>query len=133
MDKAYTKEQAAYHFASCGWSQEAVALILTKWDSPNVQEVVGYTLRRELLRAARADGTHAPRPFRVSVKEPIPRRISKAVFERDAYRCCECGTWLNLTVDHILPESKGGTLALSNLRTLCQSCNSKKGARVDAP
>jgi len=133
MKQSYTKTQAVRHFDSCGWSQEIIALILTEWDKPNVQEVVRYALRRERLRIARTKGTQVPRPFCVSVKKPIPRRTSKAVFERDAYRCCECSTWLNLTVDHILPEIKGGTLALSNLRTLCQSCNSRKGARVDAP
>jgi hypothetical protein len=62
-------------------------------------------------------------------KEKIPRRIAKAVFERDGYRCVHCGTWLDLTVDHITPESKGGALDMDNLQTLCGSCNSRKGAR----
>lgn len=69
-------------------------------------------------------------PLRPSTsKVAIPRSIAKAVFERDAYRCVFCGSWTNLTVDHIYAESKGGTLALDNLQTLCASCNSRKGAR----
>jgi len=81
----------------------------------------------EQLRAANA---REPRPqIRPSNKVNIPRSIAKAVFERDAYRCVRCGTWQDLTVDHIHPESKGGTLDLNNLQTLCQSCNSRKGAR----
>lgn len=62
-------------------------------------------------------------------KENIPAEIRWAVFERDDFRCKQCGTRRNLTVDHIFPESKGGELTMDNLQTLCKSCNSKKGVR----
>lgn len=65
-------------------------------------------------------------PYR---KATISRSLSKAVFERDMYRCKKCGTHLDLSVDHIVPESKGGTLDMDNLQTLCRPCNSRKGAR----
>ena len=52
-----------------------------------------------------------------------------AVFERDKYRCIQCKTHLDLTVDHIYPERKGGTLDMENLQTLCRSCNSRKGVK----
>lgn len=35
----------------------------------------------------------------------------------------------NLTIDHMLPRSKGGTDHLENLQLLCNFCNSKKGDR----
>jgi hypothetical protein len=60
-------------------------------------------------------------------KKTISRTLSKAVFERDLYRCKHCGTHKDLSVDHIYPESKGGDLDMDNLQTLCRSCNSKKG------
>jgi DNA-directed RNA polymerase subunit RPC12/RpoP len=63
-------------------------------------------------------------------KRRIPRRLAKLVFERDAYRCVTCGAHIDLTVDHIVPESKGGPTTLENLQTMCRSCNSKKGARL---
>ena len=36
----------------------------------------------------------------------------------------------NLTVDHIVPQSKGGSDHLDNLQLLCGACNSKKGGRT---
>jgi hypothetical protein len=53
------------------------------------------------------------------------------IFERDKYRCKKCGDWHGLTIDHIVPRSKGGTDELGNLQTLCHSCNSKKGAKIE--
>jgi 5-methylcytosine-specific restriction endonuclease McrA len=67
-----------------------------------------------------------------SKKQAIPHWLAKQVMERDAYRCQEpgCGTWIDLTVDHIIAESLGGPTELDNLRTLCRPHNSSKGARV---
>ena len=62
-------------------------------------------------------------------KKAIPRALSKAVFERDAYRCVACGGHIDLTCDHIVAESRGGPTTYENLQTMCRSCNSRKGAR----
>lgn len=62
-------------------------------------------------------------------KARIPATLARQVMERDAYRCRHCGTHLALTCDHVIPESKGGPTTLENLQTLCQPCNSRKGAR----
>lgn len=62
-------------------------------------------------------------------KAVIPRALAKSVFERDAYRCVHCSGHMDLTCDHVIPESKGGATILQNLQTLCRPCNSKKGDR----
>lgn len=56
-------------------------------------------------------------------------QLMLALIERDGYRCARCGAIEELTIDHILPLSKGGTDDLANLRILCKKHNSKKGAR----
>ncbi len=63
-------------------------------------------------------------------KAPISAELCRQVFERDAYRCRHCNGWLDLTVDHIVPESVGGTTVSENLQTLCRSCNSVKGVSL---
>lgn len=37
--------------------------------------------------------------------------------------CAYCGSAHSLTVDHIVPRSKGGTGSLTNLTRACQRCN----------
>jgi 5-methylcytosine-specific restriction endonuclease McrA len=65
----------------------------------------------------------------VHQKKPIPESIKWKVWERDNFTCKKCGSRQFLSVDHIFPEVKGGTLDMDNLQTLCKSCNSAKGAR----
>jgi HNH endonuclease len=52
--------------------------------------------------------------------------LRSAGFEQ-AEACELCGSTENLVIDHIIALSQGGTNELSNLRTLCQSCNTKQG------
>lgn len=42
--------------------------------------------------------------------------------------CACCGSTNNLTIDHIIPISRGGKNERSNVQVLCEPCNLKKGA-----
>lgn len=68
------------------------------------------------------------RPIGSRAKQVIPPSIRWGVWERDDFTCRHCGTRRDLSIDHILAESKGGTLSPENLQTLCRPCNSRKGA-----
>jgi hypothetical protein len=57
------------------------------------------------------------------------RKIFQRIAERDGEFCRKCGAINNLTVDHIIPLSKGGSNDDDNFQILCTSCNRKKGAR----
>lgn len=49
------------------------------------------------------------------------------VFKRDGNKCQYCGTHKDLTLDHLIPRSKGGKSSWTNLVTACKKCNAKKG------
>lgn len=87
---------------------------------------------RTILEALTAQGLYVDpktRPKTPPKKQIISQGLRTKVLERDAYRCVQCATHVDLSVDHIKPESKGGTLDFDNLQTLCRSCNSSKGAK----
>ena len=55
----------------------------------------------------------------------------KNVIRRDGGKCQYCGKAANpLTVDHIMPRSRGGEDTWENLTTACMYCNNKKGDRT---
>lgn len=60
----------------------------------------------------------------------ISRDIRAMIYRRDGSRCLHCGSMQDLTLDHIIPWSQGGSDSPTNLQTLCRSCNAKKGARA---
>ena len=47
---------------------------------------------------------------------------------RDGYTCVYCGSEDNLTIDHVIPQCKGGKTNSSNCVTACRSCNQAKGS-----
>ena len=51
----------------------------------------------------------------------------KAILKRDHHTCQYCGSFKSLTVDHIIPTSKGGKDVWANLVAACRSCNERKG------
>jgi 5-methylcytosine-specific restriction endonuclease McrA len=44
--------------------------------------------------------------------------------------CLACGASAPLTVDHVIPLSKGGTNMIENIQPLCRPCNSSKGTQT---
>jgi 5-methylcytosine-specific restriction endonuclease McrA len=68
------------------------------------------------------------------------KNIKRVVWQRDQWKCRYCGLDMKgdmitvklrkpqsrITVDHVIPTSKGGSNELENLVTCCQLCNTKK-------
>ena len=58
-------------------------------------------------------------------KVPLTR---ENIYKRDNYECVYCGDShvKTLTLDHVIPQSKGGKNSWDNLVTACKRCNSEK-------
>jgi 5-methylcytosine-specific restriction endonuclease McrA len=68
----------------------------------------------------------------VRVPQAVKRRISRrALFARDGWRCVYCGSsGGRLTLDHVVPRSRGGDSVWENVVTACAPCNLRKGDRT---
>lgn len=67
--------------------------------------------------------------YRASVAYDYQKHRS-FVYQRDGHRCVYCGAHQNLSLDHVVPLSRGGSNDLDNLATACRSCNSQKSNRT---
>lgn len=65
-------------------------------------------------------------PEEPKVPRQIPAKVRWEVWERDDFTCQKCCSRRYLTIDHIIPWSRGGTHEIGNLRTLCRTCNGRK-------
>lgn len=54
----------------------------------------------------------------------------RAIHQRDRNRCGYCGSTRNLTIDHIIPTSRGGENSWCNMICSCMKCNTHKGNRT---
>jgi len=55
----------------------------------------------------------------------------KNVLIRDGFKCAYCGSVKRkLTIDHIIPKSRGGKTNFENCVSSCKSCNNKKGNKT---
>ena len=68
--------------------------------------------------------TYVPLPFNRLVLS------RKNLYLRDNHLCQYCGTSGTLTIDHVLPKSRGGVETWENLVTSCMRCNNRKGDRL---
>jgi hypothetical protein len=69
------------------------------------------------------------------VKVPLSRIVSQKpsrsmIYKRDGYKCQYCSSTRRLTIDHVVPKSKGGGESFNNLVVACSSCNTKKGNKL---
>lgn len=114
----------------------ARAVIMTFKNTVTVEELDGH----RVLRSARAEFP-VPSVIRRRTYINIRRRREASgskrlrIYIRDKFRCQYCGVKKNagdLTLDHILPRSRGGDNSPVNVVTACVACNNRKGDRTPA-
>lgn len=69
------------------------------------------------------------KPRRDAQKCIKKKETRKHIIDRDK-KCLCCGSDKNLSIDHIIPVSIGGSNDFNNLQLLCKSCNSRKGTKI---
>lgn len=75
-------------------------------------------------------------PAVIRLRRAIAHRLASLkpsrnlVFRRDRHTCQYCGGKAHLTIDHVMPQSRGGGDTWENLVTACAPCNHSKGART---
>jgi 5-methylcytosine-specific restriction endonuclease McrA len=85
------------------------AMINKKYRLPEIIKLVNYV----------------PLPY----KDAVLSR--KNIYLRDNHTCQYCGkTGDNLTIDHVVPRSRGGKETWENMVVCCARCNNRKGSRT---
>ena len=114
----------------------ARAVIMVFKNTVSVEELDGD----RVLRSARAEYP-VPSVIRRRIYINIRRRREASsmkrlrIYMRDKFRCQYCGEKKpasELTLDHILPRSRGGDNSPVNVVTACVACNQRKGDRTPA-
>lgn len=95
------------------------AEILEKGIEP-IMTTVGDFVRPIIIRLLSYVKYHS-RPLKIN---------RKRIYKRDNNQCVYCESKKHLTIDHVIPKSKGGNNSWKNLVTCCLPCNLKKGNKT---
>ncbi|MCE9545929.1 MAG: HNH endonuclease [Planctomycetia bacterium] len=78
-----------------------------------------------------------PRVIRLLSYDKVPKQglrfNRRNIFARDENRCQYCGEHFptsELSLDHVVPRSRGGEMSWENIVCCCVSCNVRKGGRT---
>lgn len=90
----------------------------------------------DYIRAARYS-VEVPRVIRLLAYDRLPRQRvrfnRRNLFARDNHRCQYCGknfATTELSLDHVVPRSRGGPTTWENMVAACLKCNVRKGGRT---
>lgn len=125
--------------------KKGMSLIFQENAKPLDQDLILYSFQEWLLFSTDYISKNYPKinttKYEIAIPEIIllknfdrlPHRDVKysrqTLFERDGYKCYLCNNIFerkDLTVDHVIPRSKGGVTNWSNTITCCKNCNSIK-------
>ena len=104
------------------------AMVLITNGAAMIEESRDFRLHRDFM---------APSVVRLRRYRKVPHRTQvlsrKNIYIRDGYACQYCGQVFparDLTLDHVIPKSRGGPSRWENLVAACNGCNHRKGDRT---
>ena len=121
-------------FCGCATALVAAERLQRQWIGIDLSPLAAKLVKLRMEKELGIFGQHAHRT-------DIPRRTDQGdlpsykthrhtLYGRQEGVCGGCQVMFpfrNMTVDHVVPQSKGGTDHLDNLQLLCGACNSAKG------
>lgn len=126
--------------------KKSMSLIFQETAKPLDRDLITYSFDEWMLFSSDKISCDYPKINTVKYKMAIPEIIllktynrlphrdvkysRQTLFERDGFRCYLCNNIFErkeLTVDHVVPRSKGGVTTWDNTITCCKNCNSIKG------
>jgi 5-methylcytosine-specific restriction endonuclease McrA len=121
----------AYYHANIEKERARAREQMRQWREANPEE---ERARKQRYREANIDEvrkrerekTHARRALKGSTSPALTEFMAELVTQP----CTYCGATKNITVDHVIPLSRGGEHEAANLTAACYSCNSSKGAKL---
>lgn len=90
--------------------EEAAEGMIGQWARPKVVRLVRYVYAHWKMKSAK-------------------KYTREGVLRRDNYTCRYCKKYGD-TIDHVVPESRGGETSWMNCVTACSPCNNKKDDRT---
>jgi 5-methylcytosine-specific restriction endonuclease McrA len=85
---------------------------------------------KEKIRAGKVKANHIRRARRRGAEGTFTEAEWISALEKYGCKCLRCGSSENLTRDHVIPLSRGGTNTIDNIQPLCISCNSWKHTKI---
>ena len=104
------------HFA---WTYGTLAMVHAAVDNGATAYKPLHFIIRSRFRNGYLSGKMRMRPLHDDEKTKIAH----------ATTCCYCGREAKLSLDHLMPQLKGGPDAADNITYACRSCNSSKGPK----
>ena len=128
----------------CREVAEVISIEENRFEAHDLDSWVELSALRDLfpdddhdyVRTVRLE-VRVPKIIRLLIYDRLPQRAVKFnrrnLYARDESRCQYCGRRYptsELTLDHVVPRSRGGSSTWSNLVCCCVGCNSRKGGRL---
>ena len=102
----------------------AEAMAAQQWRQGLIWRIENHAPTRELRRRAATGSTDN------NFVKDLTAQQWEAILVRFGNACVYCGCKTDITIDHVIPPSRGGGHTADNVVLACASCNSAKGTRT---